>query len=109
MRSGRPPAQTIMRKLRFQWDTPIYLATINATPMYIGTNRADPKFTSFEGMLDFARKNPGALNMAQIGKAGLHEVTMLRIKKRFGVDFKSIPFNGGPRPWRRYSEAMPAP
>jgi tripartite-type tricarboxylate transporter receptor subunit TctC len=87
---------SLVRQLRFQWDTPKYLATINTTPMYIGTSRASPKFSSFDEMIEFTRKNPGVLNMAQIGKAGLHEVTMLRIKKRFGVDFKSIPFNGGP-------------
>lgn len=87
---------SLVRKLRFQWDTLIYLATINATPMYIGTNRAAPKFTSFEQMIEFTRKNPDALNMAQIGKVGLHEVTMLRIMKRFGVKFRTIPFNGGP-------------
>lgn len=87
---------SLVRKLRFQWDTPMYLATINETPMYIGTNRASPKFTTFEEMITFTRQNPDVLNMAQIGKAGLHEVTMLRIMKRFGVKFRTIPFNGGP-------------
>ena len=85
-----------VRKLRFEWDTPIYLATIAAPAMYIGTKREGARFTTFDGFIKEAKAHPGELNMAQVGKAGTHQVAMLRIKKEFGVDFKSIPFNGGP-------------
>lgn len=87
---------TQVRKLRFQWDTPEYLATIASPTMYIGTRRENPKFTTMDGFLSYAKAHPDELNMAQIGKAGLHQVTMLRIKKHTGIKFRSIPFNAGP-------------
>lgn len=85
-----------VRKLAFEWDTPTYLATIAAPAMYIGTQREAPKFKTFEEFVKYAKANPDKLNMAQVGKAGLHQVTMLRLKKSLGLQFHSIPFNGGP-------------
>ncbi len=85
-----------VRKLKFEWDSPTYLATIAAPAMYIGTKRDAPKFKTFDEFVKYAKAHPDELNMAQVGKAGLHEVTMLRIKKSLGIQFRSIPFNGGP-------------
>lgn len=85
-----------LRDLNFKWDTPRYIATIAAPTMYIGVNRDNSELTSFDAFLAKARREPGKLNIAQVGKTGLHQVTVLRMKKHLGIDITSIPFNGGP-------------
>ncbi len=85
-----------LRNLRFKWDTPRYVATIAAPAMYIGANAENKDITSFDAMIAKAKSEPGTLNIAQVGKTGLHQVTVLRMKKQLGIDIASIPYNGGP-------------
>lgn len=88
------PTQT--RKLRFAWDTPQYIATIAAPSTYIGVDAKNTEIDTFDKLVAHARANPGAMNVAVVGKAGLQQVIVLRVKKRFDIDVQSIPFNGGP-------------
>lgn len=88
------PTQT--RKLRFDWDTPEYIATVAAPSTYIGVDAKNDKIKTFDDFVAHARKNPGEMNMAIIGKAGLYQTIVLRLSKQLGIDVKSIPFNGGP-------------
>lgn len=87
--------QTQTRKLSFDWDKPSYIATIAAPTTYIGVDAKNEKVKSFQDFIAQARENPGKMNMAIIG-GGLYQTIALRLQKRLGVDFVTLPFNGGP-------------
>lgn len=88
---------TQVRKVRFTWDKPIYICTVASPSLYLGVNKDAPKFNTFDEFLTYARNNPGATNIAQIGLRGTHQYVLLQIMKKFGVKIQPVPFDGGPQ------------
>lgn len=88
------PTQT--RKLRYTWETPAYFATIAAPSTYIGVDAKNEKIKTFADLVSEAKKAPGDLNGAIIGRGGLYEVIVLLMSKEIGINVKTLPFNGGP-------------
>jgi tripartite-type tricarboxylate transporter receptor subunit TctC len=51
-------------------------------------------FQTFEGFVDYARKNPGKLNYASAGNGTLPHLTMELLLRRTGIEVAHIPYRG---------------
>lgn len=85
-----------LRKTRFTWETPEYICTVASPTLYLGIRNDYDKFSDMDGFIKYAIANPGALNVAQIGLAGVHQLAGMQIAKSFGIKFQTVPFDGGP-------------
>ncbi len=56
--------------------------------------RADSKLNSVEDLIDFARKNPGRLNMGTPGVNSVHHFALELFKKEAGIDVNHVPYQG---------------
>lgn len=52
-------------------------------------------WTTFEEVLDFARKNPGKVRWGVTGARSLAAVDMLMIQEATGLQFQMVPYDGG--------------
>ncbi|MCL1940094.1 MAG: tripartite tricarboxylate transporter substrate binding protein [Desulfovibrionaceae bacterium] len=85
-----------LRPVRFTWETPEYIGTVTNVTMYLGVDKENNKFPDFQSLVDYAKANPGKLNVAQVGNAGIHQIMSLRLMKKLGISFQPVPFDGGP-------------
>ncbi len=60
----------------------------------------DSKFKTMKDLLDYAKKNPGQLKMANSGIGGDDWYNALMIEKLAGVKFNDIPFEGDGPAWQ---------
>ena len=56
---------------------------------------ASSPFKSVRELVDFAKKNPGKLNVAHTGTGGLPHMTVELFKARAGVDVVGVPYKSG--------------
>ena len=56
--------------------------------------KGDSKLQTIDGLVDFAKKNPGKLNMGSAGVGATSHFSGELIKKSAKIDFKHVPFNG---------------
>lgn len=87
---------TQVRKLRFTHDTPEIIATVAEPTLYLGTRQDMDKFKTFQQFVDYAKANPGAINVSQIGLAGTHMFVGHKLMKSYNMKYQPVPFDGGP-------------
>jgi len=61
---------------------------------------ADSKFKTFQDLIDYAKKNPGQLKMANSGIGGDDWYNAVMIEKLTGAKFNNIPFDGDGPAWQ---------
>lgn len=84
-----------MQKVRYS-DKDVVPVCGVALPIHILGANKDGDFSSLDEMVAFAKKNPGAVSIAQLGRAGLHEIMVLMMMRELGIELKQVPFNSGP-------------
>ena len=57
---------------------------------------ADSRFKSMQDLLNFAKANPGKLNLATINVGSTQHLAAELLKTSAGLDFQVVPFNGSP-------------
>ncbi|MFO1193527.1 MAG: tripartite tricarboxylate transporter substrate binding protein [Rhodoferax sp.] len=77
----------------FDWRTDLRpLAAMGSVDLYLYTTTKRP-FTSFREMVDFAKANPGKLNIGTTGNGGVDHLCAERIKAHAGIDLTVIPYS----------------
>ncbi|MEO0823006.1 MAG: tripartite tricarboxylate transporter substrate binding protein [Pseudomonadota bacterium] len=77
---------------------PLCMTQITFSQIYIRPD--DERFSDWEGFLAYAKANPGALTMANLGKVGSMElVVMQQLQDALGIEVKQIAFD---KPAERY-------
>ena len=84
-----------MQKVRYSAEDVIPICGV-ALPIHILGTSKDSGFASLEEMIAAAKKNPGTVSIAQLGRAGLHEIMALMLMKELDIKLKQVPFNSGP-------------
>ena len=62
-------------------------------PMLLVSHPAAP-FTTFEGFIDYARKNPGKLNSSSAGNGTLPHIVMELLLLKTGIQVTNVPYRG---------------
>jgi tripartite-type tricarboxylate transporter receptor subunit TctC len=71
--------------------TPISIVTSN--PMVLIVNKSQP-FKNIQEFIEFARSNPGKLNLANGGNGTLSHLSAEMLKSRTGIDIVLVPYKG---------------
>ncbi len=69
------------------------ISIVAEVPELLVSHPAAP-FETFQGFVDYAKKNPGKLNYASAGNGTLPHVTMELLLRRVGVTVAHIPYRG---------------
>lgn len=70
------------------------IARINYSPAIFSV-RAEAPWKSFREVIDYMKKNPGKFNFANTGPWGAGDFPMRMVARAAGVEYNSIPFDGG--------------
>lgn len=62
-------------------------------PMLLVSHPSAP-FTTFQGFIDYARKNPGKLNASSAGNGTLPHITMELLLLKAGIQVTNVPYRG---------------
>jgi tripartite-type tricarboxylate transporter receptor subunit TctC len=88
---------TLFHRLNFNFLQDIApIATINNTPFVMVVNPMVPT-TSVAEFIDYAKANPGKINMASAGNGTLQHVAGELFKMMTGIDLMHVPFRGTPQ------------
>lgn len=75
---------------------PVTQITDSAVLIVVNAARAAERgWTDFAALLDWARKNPGVLQIAHSGPATVSHLTLSAIAKLGGVEITQVPYRGG--------------
>lgn len=85
---------TNFRKVRFSMDDFIPVHSYGVTPMALAVKKDDPRFSTLEEFLAYAKAHPGELSIGQTGMLGVNHVGMARMESELGIKFKTIPYDG---------------
>lgn len=67
-----------------------------ALPIHIlGVNK-EGKYKTLDEVIAAAKAAPGTISVAQLGRAGLHEIMAIMTMRELGIKLKQVPFNSGP-------------
>lgn len=88
------------KKLRYEPDAFVPVSLIGYQPLVILANQTLPA-TDLKGLVEHARKNPGALSFASFGNGSLSQFSLEMLKLKTGTQMTHIPFKGA-------AEALPA-
>ncbi len=69
------------------------LGTVVQDPLAISVLN-DSEFESFDDVIEYAKENPGELQWAGVGIAGINPMTSYRIFNEAGIDITYIPYDG---------------
>lgn len=69
------------------------VAMIGVAPLYLAAS-ADAPFADMQGMIDYARKNPGKLNYGSSGIGSIHHLTAEAMKHALQLDIGHVPYKG---------------
>jgi tripartite-type tricarboxylate transporter receptor subunit TctC len=92
------PNHTINAAFRnaMPYDTEKDIAPISVAgriPMIMVSHPSQP-FTDFKGFVDYAKKNPGKLNVSSAGNGTLPHITMELISLKAGLQVTNVPYRG---------------
>lgn len=69
------------------------MAMIGVAPLYLAAS-ADAPFADMQGMIDYARKNPGKINYGSSGIGSIHHLTAEAMKHALQLDIQHVPYKG---------------
>jgi tripartite-type tricarboxylate transporter receptor subunit TctC len=69
------------------------ISVVTSNPMVLVVNKSQPIHTTQE-LVEFARKNPGKLNLANGGNGTLSHLSAEMLKSRSGIDIVLVPYKG---------------
>ena len=93
-------ARAFMKDLSFDPVTDLPPISIAAsTPLLLAVNNSRP-WKTFADMIAHAKSNPGKVFMGNGGVQTTHNLFMLAINQKYGVDLTGVPYKGGsPQMW----------
>lgn len=86
-----------VRKLRFTMDDFIPISTMASSVTYLAHSKSNPKFSTFEEFVAYAKAHPGDVSISLLGLGGTHHAIIAMMEKELGIKLHSIPFDGGPQ------------
>ena len=69
------------------------ISNVGQVPMLLVSHPSQP-FTTFQGFIETAKKNPGKLNVGSAGNGTLPHVTMELIASKTGIQVTNVPYRG---------------
>lgn len=69
------------------------VSIVGQVPMLLVSHPSAP-FTTFQGFIDYARKNPGKLNASSAGNGTLPHITMELLLLKAGIQVTNVPYRG---------------
>ncbi len=82
-----------MQKVNYTPEQFTPLAIVAQFPLFLAIN-AKLGIQSFQGFIDFAKKNPGKLNYASGGSGSVSHIVTALLAKRAGIQLVHIPYKG---------------
>lgn len=64
-------------------------------PATITIKAKDPRFSTIQGLLDYAKANPGKVKVGTSGVGSNWEVAARLVEQKYGVSFTYVPYEGG--------------
>ncbi len=77
------------------WDQLVLLGQTGRMPWVAIEARADAPYKNWQELVEYAKKNPGKLNVGGPAPGGMMELTVIETAKSAGIDVTYIPFKGG--------------
>mgnify|MGYP006279759111 CR=1 FL=1 len=77
---------------------PVAKVQHNVDMLFIG--QGEKRFSDFQGMIDYAKQNPGELSIATTGLNGADALNIRAIEEAKNIEFKIVPFS---KPGERYA------
>ena len=84
------------------------VSNVGQMPMLLVTHPSLP-VTSFQGFIDYARKNPGKINVSSAGNGTLPHITMELLSLREKFQVTNVPYRGAARRWPTWWRARCRP
>ena len=78
----------------FKWDDLDYFLRIQADPYIIAASPSAP-FKTAKEMIEYAKKNPGAVKMGGYGSGSAHHFMGLTFAQKAGIEITWVPYPGG--------------
>ncbi|MGE0807499.1 MAG: Bug family tripartite tricarboxylate transporter substrate binding protein [Burkholderiaceae bacterium] len=72
--------------------TPLCLAAYNQLILIAKTNAP---FDSMQGLIDYARANPGKVNYASFGNGSFPHIVSEQLKRQYNIQMTHVPYKGG--------------
>ena len=89
--------RALVRKLRFTKNDFIPITTIASSVTYLAHSKTNPKFSTFDEFITYAKTHPGDVSISLLGLGGTHHAIIAMLEKEFGIKLHAIPFDGGPQ------------
>lgn len=85
--------QPLQQEVGYKTEQIVPLALFQRTPLALAVLETSP-FKTLQDLVDYARKNPGALTVGGSGTFSGHHMASLRFEKLSGIKLTYVPFSG---------------
>lgn len=72
-----------------------YISQMTQDTMGIIVSKKRPELTTVQGFIDYAKKNPGKLNMGHPGAGTYAHMILLKLQDELKTEFNLVPYKGG--------------
>jgi tripartite-type tricarboxylate transporter receptor subunit TctC len=86
----------ILGQVRYKTEQIVPVAIFQRTPLALAVRKNSP-YKSYQGFINAARQNPGALTIGCSGTFSGYHIAALRLQKLAGADFAILPYTGSAR------------
>ena len=83
-----------LRKVRWSMDDFIPVGSLGSPSVGLAIRKGDPRFSTFEEFVAYAKAHPGELSAGQTGMLGTEHLNSAIVYTALGIDVKLVPFDG---------------
>lgn len=83
-----------LRKVRWNVDDFVPIGTLGSPSVGLAIRKGDPRFSTLEEFVAYAKAHPGELSGGQAGMLGTEHMNSAIVYNALGIDVKLVPFDG---------------